>query len=94
MKSPFCFYCGCLLVKHLHVVGHPVPPNAWSLDHRKPKCRGGKGLLHNKVPACYKCNLDKGSLTLEEYRVLMAYRANTFPQLTLAAYKFAGEGLS
>lgn len=86
-----CYYCGCELVKVEHAAGVPVPPNAFSLDHRRPRCRGGRGLLKNKVPACYKCNLDKGNLTIEEYRVVLAFRANVIPQPTLAAHRFFGE---
>ena len=32
-----------------------------TLDHVKPRCRGGEDLTTNVVPACRKCNQDKGS---------------------------------
>ena len=32
-----------------------------TLDHCKPKCKGGSSLRSNLIPACSSCNHDKGS---------------------------------
>ena len=34
---------------------------ATTLDHVKPKCKGGSSLRSNLLPACHQCNHDKGS---------------------------------
>ena len=44
-----CVYCGSL---------------AQSLDHAKPKAKGGETVASNLLPACLPCNRDKGSQEL------------------------------
>ena len=43
----FCAYCRC--------------NRATTLDHLKPKSKGGSSLRSNLVPACHSCNHSKGS---------------------------------
>ena len=43
----FCAYCRC--------------ERATTLDHLKPKARGGSSLRSNLIPACQSCNHSKGS---------------------------------
>ena len=45
-----CAYCG----EHYDI-------NQLTLDHVRPKSMGGEDLTSNLVPACQKCNQDKGS---------------------------------
>lgn len=45
-----CVYCG-----------ETYDLSKLTLDHVKPRCRGGEDLTRNVVPACRKCNQDKGS---------------------------------
>ena len=45
-----CVYCGKNYELH-----------ELTLDHVKPRCRGGEDLTTNVVPACQKCNQGKGS---------------------------------
>ena len=45
----FCAYCRC--------------NRATTLDHLKPKSRGGSSLRSNLIPACRECNHSKGSQT-------------------------------
>ena len=45
-----CVYCG---LKH--------DTSELTLDHVKPKCRGGTSLSTNLVPSCKTCNKRKGS---------------------------------
>jgi hypothetical protein len=40
------------------------------------------------VDACRKCNTEKGCLTIEEFRVVMAFRQG---KLTANGFKFPGE---
>ncbi len=42
-----CAYCRC--------------NRATTVDHLKPKSKGGSSLRSNLVPACHSCNADKGS---------------------------------
>ena len=44
-----CAYCRC--------------KRATTLDHVKPKCKGGSNLRSNLIPACVECNHSKGSET-------------------------------
>ena len=74
-----CFYCGVEMTK-----------DTKSKDHVKPRSRGGK----LKVPCCKPCNQLKGSLKLEEYRVLVAYRNGLIPLDILQQVKFKGEELA
>jgi 5-methylcytosine-specific restriction endonuclease McrA len=50
-----CAYCGAR-GQTLHI------------DHVVPICRGGAHTIGNLLPACAKCNLRKGRLTLTEWR--------------------------
>jgi len=48
-----CAYCRC--------------ERATTVDHLKPKSRGGSSLRSNLVPACHSCNHSKGSLNWLEW---------------------------
>lgn len=70
--ADLCFYCDGPLFNARGLgakLGSKAPQNprhpgrTW--DHRVP---------HVKVPACEPCNVDKGSLTVDEYRVVLAFR--------------------
>jgi 5-methylcytosine-specific restriction endonuclease McrA len=50
-----CMYCG----KKFH-------PENINLDHVIPKSKGGRMVWENVVCSCIKCNVKKGSLSLEE----------------------------
>jgi len=41
--------------------GVPIDDESLTLDHVKPRSRGGQDLTRNLVPACSRCNADKGS---------------------------------
>lgn len=82
----FCFYCGRQVRAWKNVPRVEPPPDTRTADHVLPQCRGGKyGKL---VTACLACNRDKNHLTLDEFRVVVAFRAGKVP---LPAYKFAAE---
>jgi len=73
--TALCYYCGCTLGHYRVHKGEPMPSNTATRDHLQPRIRGGKG-PGNKVDCCLKCNQDKGSLTLDEYIVVLQYRRN------------------
>lgn len=54
-------------------VGNLVP------DHATPASRGGSLELDNLMAVCDRCNLRKGSLTVDEYRALLN-GLDTFPE--------------
>ena len=41
--------------------GTPIADESLTLDHVKPRSRGGEDLTSNLVPACAQCNSDKAS---------------------------------
>lgn len=85
-----CFYCGIdTTPSGKGKKGKPRPGNARTIDHAIPKSRGGSCLADNKVMCCQSCNVDKGCLTYDEYRVVIASRKN---QVSVADTKiFRGE---
>jgi 5-methylcytosine-specific restriction endonuclease McrA len=58
-----CFYCG-----------KEVSRKKKTRDHVIPKSRHGSSQPNNLVDACKPCNQLKGCLTLEEFRLVVAYR--------------------
>lgn len=52
-----CFYCGCKL-----------DAGNFHMDHFKAKVNGGKQ-KNNLVPSCPDCNIAKGDLDIEQFRV-------------------------
>ena len=40
----------------------PIDDKSLTIDHVKPKSRGGEDRTTNCIPACKSCNADKGSL--------------------------------
>lgn len=76
-SSPRCFYCDRMLSR-----------NKKTRDHLTPKSRNGSNRPQNLVDCCRECNTLKGCLTLEEFRVVIAYRYGYIQKLE---YKFPGE---
>lgn len=72
-----CFYCDRLLSR-----------TKKTRDHLQPKSRHGSSKPHNIVDACRECNVLKGCLTLEEFRVVIAYRQGLVDK---PKFKFPGE---
>lgn len=85
-----CHYCG----KELVVLDHEVlkkkgfPGNLRTKDHVIPKSRTPKYADRVTVDACLECNNNKGSLTGEEWRVVLAFREG---QVKATNFKFYGE---
>ncbi len=79
MKKPepyLCYYCGKALTRQKR-----------TRDHKHPRSRNGSSAPQNIVDACRRCNQDKGSLLLDEYRRVVAYRIGVEP----STYRFPGE---
>ena len=49
------FNCTCVYCGELHEL-HNL-----TIDHVRPKCKGGKDVTANVVPSCRRCNQEKGS---------------------------------
>jgi len=58
-----CFYCGKELSRKKK-----------TRDHKQPRSRNGSSHPRNIVDACRRCNSIKGCLTLEEFRLVIAYQ--------------------
>lgn len=70
-----CYYCGKILDTRRPVTGEKHFPDMATVDHLIPASRGGnKFSILNTVDACFGCNTDKGRLTLDEYRLVIAFR--------------------
>jgi 5-methylcytosine-specific restriction endonuclease McrA len=80
----FCFYCGRSVREVKYQIYQTPPPDQRTRDHVIPACKGGAKL----VIACLGCNQDKKDLSLDEYRLIRAFRAGMIP---LPEYKFAAE---
>lgn len=65
-----CWFCGCVLAHRGN------SRNRKTIDHLTPRCRGGGSDTSNLVYSCASCNNEKGQLTLEEYRSVIAFRTN------------------
>ena len=52
-----CWYCGMT-----------PDPGDITVDHAKPRSRGGQNFEDNLLPACMNCNNEKGPLTVSEFR--------------------------
>lgn len=69
-----CYYCG----------RKPTKTKPLTLDHMRPKYRGGTNDVENLVAACEGCNFDKGGLTVDEYKTRLRKQKGK-------GYKFWGE---
>ena len=52
----------------------------FSLDHARPRSRGGRHCLNNLTVCCELCNQRKGQLTDDEFRTLLATLTGFEPQ--------------
>jgi hypothetical protein len=89
-----CFYCGEALDGRVPQRGLILPKNHATKDHIIPRTtleqHGMKGMLNNTVNACLRCNNEKGSFSLAEYRVVLAFRSG---MLAVPDLLFHGETL-
>ena len=72
-----CFYCGRELSRKKK-----------TRDHKQPRSRNGISAPQNIVAACRPCNQAKGGLTLEEFRLVIAYQKGLIKE---AKMLFPGE---
>ena len=80
----FCFYCGRAVRVWKYQIHAQKPLDSHTWDHVVPKSKGGT----KKVTACHGCNDEKRDMTLDEYRLIRAFRAG---MIALPEYKFAAE---
>lgn len=78
VRTRSCFYCG-----------KPLSRQKATKDHVVPRSKGGSNAQRNIVDACRKCNGDKGCLTIEEFRVVWAFRLGLLK--TPKSFRFPGE---
>lgn len=73
-----CYYCGVIMGKR--------KAKKPTRDHVVPKFKGGTNKNSNIVWCCLDCNRSKGSLTLDEFRAVLAVRNGW-----VIPFMFAGE---
>lgn len=83
-----CWYCG----------GRPEPGDL-TVDHAKPRARGGGNWDDNLLPACVACNNLKSDLTVSEFRKFVKVKImrklltlGCFPNPRNVRVVFFGEG--
>src|SRR5882724_4589307 len=89
-----CFYCGVELVPKGTTKAQRKALGAKTFyetdDHMMPRSITGqsRNSRTGTVPSCQPCNNNKHSLTLEEYRVVLAFR---YGYISGVQYQFPGE---
>lgn len=53
-----CHYCGKILSFENRLRSGRA---AWEVEHMRPRAKGGTDHLNNLVPACWECNISKGT---------------------------------
>lgn len=66
MTKKRCYYCG-----------HKLSRKNKTIDHVIPLSKGGSDKTRNKVLACRTCNEEKGCLMPNEFRAILAFRAES-----------------
>jgi len=61
-----------------------VPPLEISLDHIIPKSRGGNDSLSNLQYTCLSCNIMKGNLLDDEFRLLLQFLETVSKEMSMA----------
>lgn len=75
-----CAYCGT----------PPIDDKSLTIDHVRPRSRGGKDSTANCIPACHSCNHDKGSFEwVAWFRMQPFYCYQT--ELDIKSYLETGE---
>lgn len=84
-----CYYCNTVLVNWTHCKGkNNIPQNGRTRDHLVPRYIRGRGSRVPQVACCVACNQDKGRLTVEEFRVVVAFRHG---MIAAVDFRFPGE---
>lgn len=84
-----CFYCAGALTMAMG------QSNTATVDHKRPKSRGGTSAHANLVAACMRCNQLKGALTAGEFRALypvIARRSHQHERQQVRKVIMAGDG--
>lgn len=75
-----CSYCGCKLEKGWHI-DHLIPVQReykWNLKKGSFVFNGnyhnqGANVIENKMPSCPSCNINKHSMSLEDFRKFISH---------------------
>ncbi len=68
-----CWYCGIPLARSRGLGFAKTDGMSVSIDHIKPKCRGGNEEIRNKALACVRCNRAKNNSSLPEFLQWLAH---------------------
>lgn len=77
-----CIYCG--IQTRIHEGGKQPEDTSFTVDHIKPLDNGGTNLLTNIVCSCYRCNVSKKSLILDEFLTLQGISHLEFTRRLMA----------
>ena len=82
-----CAYCGCSLTKGWHV--DHIEPIRRDYNTGSNTCMNPElDILENKNPSCPSCNINKHSMSLEDYRFTINGYVNSM-NLRMTQYKMA-----
>ena len=93
-KADNCWYCGDPLLDHGWDIDHVIPKNNYSKERGclivdgKEFREYGLNNIKNLVPCCRRCNLWKGSSTVEEFRASIEAQPEVM-QAKSAGYRIA-----
>jgi 5-methylcytosine-specific restriction endonuclease McrA len=65
LKLAYCYLCGKPILKI----------QDYNIDHKTPSSRGGADAPSNWMPVHRSCNIEKGALTIDEYRQFIYLKA-------------------
>jgi 5-methylcytosine-specific restriction endonuclease McrA len=75
-------------IYHCYYCDRPLSRRSKTRDHMQPRSRNGSNSSKNIVDACRTCNTLKGCLSVDEFRVVMAFRMGVIKD---AKFEFPGE---
>lgn len=78
----YCHYCGIEVIRTIKTAS-----NQATIDHIKPKAKGGKTELDNLVIACRDCNQEKGQKRFMDFVLKKAPEKKKQIQKRAARYK-------
>ena len=76
-------------IRHCYYCGEQLSRRRATKDHIVPRSKGGSNEQTNIVDACRMCNSEKGRLSIDEFRLVMAFRKGHLKPVK--TFRFPGE---
>lgn len=66
-QKGLCFYCQCAMAVSGSEAARARPETAETIEHRRPRARGGSNAAANLVLTCRACNSAKATMNEQEF---------------------------